>query len=73
MNTFKEIQKVDSQINSPVSFLAQSSEYSATELNAIRLFALNLLEAKMAKQVSREKKEYTYKNSMNTTLKNIHH
>lgn len=70
MNTHNQIVKVDAEINTPVSFLAQSSEYTITELNAIRFFALNLLQSKMARQVAGENKGYTYRNSMNTKLKN---
>jgi hypothetical protein len=65
-----EIQRIDEQINTPVSFLAQTPKYSIDELNAIRFFALNLLQAKMNRIVKKEDKNMVYKNSFNTHLSN---
>ncbi len=65
-----EIQKVDAEINTPVSFLAQSTLYSESELNAIRFFALNILQAKMNKAIKKDGKDLVYKNSFNTHLLN---
>lgn len=69
-NILEEIQKIDSGVNKPVSFLAQPTVYTATELNAIRFFALNLLQAKMNAELKKEKKGFVYRNSFNTHLAN---
>lgn len=66
----KQIQRVDSNINTPVSFLAQTPMYSITELNAIRFFALNLLQSKMRRELKNEGSSNTYCNSFNTHLQN---
>ncbi len=66
----KEIQKVDTEVNTPVSFLAQSNYYNVSELNAIRFFALNLLQSKMRRQLKKEGSSKTYNNSFNTHLVN---
>lgn len=46
------------------------TESIISELNAIRFFALNLLQAKMQRQLKKEGSKNTYQNSFNTKLKN---
>lgn len=65
-----EIIKVDADVNTPITFMAQSEHYTLTELNAIRFFALNLLQSRQNLLLQKEKPGFVYKNSFNQKLKN---